>query len=100
MTLLEKINVAIGSLNKIKLPDWLGGFGVNISYVPYIPKINYNAEGVLFNKPTLPTWRQGLQMVGEAGAEITAPLAKLENMMVNAALGKNKRLNKASSRLI
>jgi hypothetical protein len=45
---------------------------------------SFHAEGVIFNQPTLIPALNGLHVVGEAGAEITAPLAKLEATMINA----------------
>lgn len=60
------VNMAIGLLNKIKIPDWeifgsYAGKGINI---PKIPKL---AEGGIVDKPTL-------AMVGEAGREAVVPL--------------------------
>jgi phage-related minor tail protein len=63
---IKIINGAIGSINKIKIPDWeifgsLAGKGLNI------PKIPLLAEGGIIDKPTL-------AMVGEAGREAVVPL--------------------------
>ena len=60
------INMAIGLLNKIKIPDWeifgsYAGKGINI---PKIPKL---ARGGIVDSPTL-------AMVGEAGKEAVMPL--------------------------
>ena len=55
------INNFIGGLNQIKLPDFLGGFSVNLPYVPYL------AKGGIVDSPTL-------AMVGEAGKEAVMPL--------------------------
>lgn len=76
---ISALNNIIGTIKK------LSGGAITIPYVKYVPKINYNAEGALFDKPTILPTIAGLQMVGEAGAEITAPLAKLQNLMINTA---------------
>ena len=60
------INMAIGLLNKIKIPDWeifgsYAGKGINI---PKIPKL---ASGGVVDRPTL-------AMIGEAGKEVVMPL--------------------------
>lgn len=46
-----------------------------------IPKlsISWNAQGAIFKKPTIFNTANGLQGVGEAGAEAVLPLAKLES---------------------
>ncbi len=64
--IISGINMAIGLLNKIKIPDWeifgsYAGKGINI---PKIPKL---AEGGIVDKATL-------AMVGEAGKEAIMPL--------------------------
>lgn len=43
--------------------------------------IKWNAEGVIFKKPAILNSNQGLQGVGEAGAEAILPIEKLENWM-------------------
>jgi len=60
------VNMAIGLLNKIKIPDWeifgsYAGKGINM---PKIPKL---AEGAIVDQPTL-------AMIGEAGKEAVMPL--------------------------
>ena len=64
--IISGINMAIGLLNKIKIPDWeifgsYAGKGINI---PKIPKL---AEGGIVDRATL-------AMVGEAGKEAIMPL--------------------------
>lgn len=59
--IIRLINNFIGGLNQIKLPDFLGGFSVNLPYVPYL------AKGGIVDSPTL-------AMVGEAGKEAVMPL--------------------------
>ena len=60
-----------GSLNPL---DWLKNG---------IPKfnVNWNAEGGIFDKPTIFATRYGFQGVGEAGAEAIMPLSKLDSML-------------------
>ena len=59
-------------LNRIRLPDWAGGGGVNI---PMIPQL---AEGGIVNKATL-------AMIGEGkSAEAVMPLDKLPSLMAEA----------------
>ena len=68
----SKINGVIGMLNRIRLPDWAGGGGVNI---PMIPQL---AEGGIVNKATL-------AMIGEGkSAEAVMPLDKLPSLMAEA----------------
>lgn len=45
--------------------------------------IKWNKEGIIFRKPTIFPTDQGLQGVGEAGAEAILPIEKLENWMNN-----------------
>lgn len=42
-------------------------------------KIKWNKDGAIFTKPTIMDTNQGLQGVGEAGAEAVLPIEKLEN---------------------
>lgn len=58
---IDAINFLIRQLNRIKLPDFLGGYGVNI---PEIPRL---ARGGIIEQPTL-------AVVGEAGREAVMPL--------------------------
>ncbi len=50
-----------------------------------LPKfnINWNAEGGIFDKPTIFGTRYGFQGVGEAGPEAIMPLSKLDSMLSN-----------------
>ncbi|WP_196002015.1 hypothetical protein [Clostridium sp. 1001271B_151109_B4] len=62
--IIKAINSMIGGLNKIKLPDWVpgfGGMGINI------PKIPMLAQGGIVDKATL-------SIVGEQGSEAVVPL--------------------------
>lgn len=68
------INGFIGGLNQIKLPDFLGGFGVNIPTIPYL------ARGGVIESPTV-------AMIGEAGKEAVMPLENNTGWM-NVLAGK------------
>lgn len=48
-----------------------------------LPKfnVNWNAEGGIFDKPTIFATSAGFQGVGEAGAEAIMPLSKLDSML-------------------
>ena len=50
-----------------------------------IPKfnVNWNAEGGIFDRPTIFNTRAGLQGVGESGPEAIMPLSKLDDMLSN-----------------
>ena len=48
--MIDQVNNLIRGLNKIKLPDWMGGFGINIKEIPklsvgldYVPYDNFPA---------------------------------------------------------
>lgn len=45
---------------------------------------DWNAEGAIFDKPTIFNTRLGLQGVGEAGAEAVAPISKLQEYISSA----------------
>lgn len=51
-----------------------------------IPKlsIKWNADGAIFTKPTIFDTPNGLQGIGEAGAEAVLPIEKLEGYVTNA----------------
>ncbi len=76
------------SLPKPKLPS----FKVSGGEAPWgfmgkgkLPSVSikWNKEGIIFRKPTIFSTNQGLQGVGEAGAEAVLPIEKLENWMNN-----------------
>ena len=50
-----------------------------------IPKfnVNWNADGGIFDRPTIFNTRAGLQGVGESGPEAIMPLSKLDDMLSN-----------------
>ena len=67
---ISLINAFLGGLNRIRLPDWMGGGGVNIPLIPHL------AKGGLAFGPTL-------ALVGDnPGAsvdpEVVSPLSKLQ----------------------
>ena len=74
--IIDKVNALIGGLNKIKLPDFLGGGGINI---PKIPKLWKGSNYTL----------GGLTLVGEQGPELVnmprgasvAPAHKTEQLL-------------------
>lgn len=55
--IINKVNTLIGGLNKIKLPDFLGGGGINIPKIPTLWKGSNYTLG-------------GLTLVGEQGPEL------------------------------
>jgi hypothetical protein len=82
-----------GFKNIIKLPK----FEVKGSLNPItwlkdgLPKLNvkWNAEGAIFNRPTIFGTSAGYQGVGEAGAEAVMPIEKLQDMINWNALDPN-----------
>lgn len=62
--IIDAINAMIRGLNKIKLPNWIPGFGGMGVNIPTIPKL---AKGGIVDAPTI-------AMVGEAGKEAVMPL--------------------------
>lgn len=67
------------SLPKLKMPTFSikGKFDLNPPSVPKL-SVRWNAEGAVFDKPTIFGTRLGLQGVGEAGAEAIAPIDTLK----------------------
>ena len=63
--IIDMLNWVIGGLNKIKLPDWMGGAGINIGYIERIGATHETngrkyggdtgkfAKGGIFSAPTL-----------------------------------------------
>ena len=62
--IIKAINNMIGGLNKIKLPDWVPGFGGKGINIPKIPML---AQGGIIDKATL-------SIIGEQGSEAVVPL--------------------------
>ena len=63
-----------GSMNPLK---WLE------QGVPRL-KVNWNADGAIFDKPTIFNTPYGMQGVGEAGPEAVAPISKLQEYIRDA----------------
>ena len=78
--IINKVNTMIGGLNKIKLPDFLGGGGINIPKVPTLWKgSNYTMGGLTL------VGEQGPELVNmPRGASVT-PAHKTEQMLNNAS---------------
>lgn len=62
--IIKAINNMIGGLNKIKLPNWVPGFGGKGINIPKIPML---AQGGIVDKATL-------SIIGEQGSEAVVPL--------------------------
>lgn len=78
--IINKVNAMIGGLNKIKLPGFLGGGGINIPKVPALWKgSNYTMGGLTL------VGEQGPELVNmPRGASVT-PAHKTEQMLNNAS---------------
>lgn len=81
---IPKISVSGG-----KAPFGIAGKGSLPSF-----KVNWNADGVIFNKPTIFNTRAGLQGVGEAGAEVVSPVSKLMEYVTVAVKTENGNLGR------
>lgn len=69
---LPKLKVPKISVSAGKAPFGIAGKGKLPSF-----SVKWNAEGIIFKRPTIFNTSQGLQGVGEAGAEAVAPIDKL-----------------------
>lgn len=56
--------------------------------------VKWNADGVIFDKPTIFNTRAGLQGVGEAGAEVVSPVSKLMEYVTVAVKNENGNLGR------
>jgi len=65
------LNAFISGLNRIKLPDWMGGFGIHIPMIPHL------AKGGLAYGPTLAL--VGDNKNAKHDPEVVAPLSKLQS---------------------
>jgi len=81
---IPKISVSGG-----KAPFGIAGKGKLPSF-----DVKWNADGVIFNKPTIFNTRQGLQGVGEAGAEVVSPVSKLMEYVTVAVKNENGNLGR------
>ena len=81
---IPKISVSGG-----KAPFGIAGKGSLPSF-----KVKWNADGVIFNKPTIFNTRAGLQGVGEAGAEVVSPVSKLMEYVTVAVKTENGNLGR------
>lgn len=92
-------------LPKIKVPKFSikpSGWKVGDLLEGKIPKlgITWNAEGAIFKKPTIFNTSNGLQGVGEAGAEAVAPISKLMDYTRIAVEGSNAGLEDKLDRVV
>lgn len=69
---LPKLKVPKISVSAGKAPFGIAGKGKLPSF-----SVKWNAEGIIFKRPTIFNTAHGLQGVGEAGAEAVAPIDKL-----------------------
>lgn len=74
-------------LPKIEVPplpkfSLYGKFSLNPPSVPKL-SVSWNADGAIFTKPTIFGTSQGLQGVGEAGAEAVLPISKLSGILAD-----------------
>lgn len=77
---IPKITVSGG-----KAPFGIAGKGKLPSFA-----VKWNADGAIFNRPTIFSTPYGLQGVGEAGAEAIAPIDKLQSYVADAVEVKNR----------
>ena len=61
-----------------KMPEWVGNTASAVRGSKLNP-VNWNAEGGIFDSPTIFNTDKGLQGVGEAGPEAIMPLGKLRD---------------------
>lgn len=78
------------SLPKLKMPkfSFSGKFSLNPPSVPKL-SVKWNAEGGIFNKPTVLPTLAGLQGFGEAGAEAITPLDTLKAYISESVRAEN-----------
>ena len=81
------------SLPKLKMPSFSmkGKFSLNPPSVPKIG-IKWNAQGAVFDQPTIFSTHQGLQGVGEAGPEAVAPISVLQAYVTAAVKERDETL--------
>lgn len=78
----SNMKLRIPKISMPKLPRFsmTGKFGFQPPSVPRLG-VKWNADGAIFNKPTIFDTPQGMQGVGEAGAEAVLPIEKLSGIM-------------------
>lgn len=81
---IPKISISGG-----KAPWGIGGKGK----LPYFD-VKWNAEGAIFDKPTIFATSQGFQGVGEAGAEAVTPISTLQKYVESAVASQNSEMVK------
>lgn len=81
---IPKISVSGG-----KAPFGIGGKGSLPSF-----NVKWNAQGAVFDQPTIFNTRNGLQGVGEAGAEAVAPITVLQGYVRSAVQQETQLLGK------
>lgn len=79
---IPKISVSGG-----KAPFGIAGKGKLPSF-----DVKWNAEGAIFDRPTIFATRQGYQGVGESGAEAVTPIDKLQDYVRSAMQDRNEDL--------
>jgi len=77
---ISLINAFLRGLNRIRLPDWMGGGGVNIPLIPHL------AKGGLAFGPTLAL--VGDNPAASVDPEVVSPLSKLQQY-ISAAISAN-----------
>lgn len=83
---LPKLKVPKISVSAGKAPFGIAGKGKLPSF-----SVKWNAEGIIFKRPTIFNTAQGLQGVGEAGAEAVAPIDKLVGYVQTAVRNEMQR---------
>ena len=92
----KKFPFNIGKIFNLKLPTigvvWSKTSGLlNKAGIKKLPslKVTWHAKGAIFDQPTIFATPQGLQGVGEAGAEAVTPIDKLQDYVSTAVASQN-----------
>lgn len=95
----KKFPFNIGKIFNLKLPTigvvWSKTSGLlNKAGIKKLPslKVTWHAKGAIFDQPTIFATPQGLQGVGEAGAEAVTPIDKLQDYVSTAVASQNSEL--------
>lgn len=86
---LPKLKVPKITVSAGKAPYGIAGKGKLPSF-----DVKWNAEGAIFSKPTIFNTAQGLQGVGESGAEAVTPISKLMDYVTTAVRNENAGLGR------